>query len=60
MLARKFYTCTDDVKIALFRTYCTSFYTAHLWCKYTEVKMKKLQVEYNDALRILQSTWHYK
>ncbi len=28
MLARKFYMCTVDVKIALFRAYCTSFYTS--------------------------------
>ena len=31
MLARKFNKCTDDVKISLFRSYCTSLYTAHLW-----------------------------
>ena len=30
MLARKFHMCTDDVKIALFKTYCTPLYTAHL------------------------------
>jgi len=30
MLARIFYMCTNDVKIALFRAYCTSLYTAHL------------------------------
>ncbi len=43
MLARKFYMCTVDVKIALFRAYCT----------YSKAKMKKLQVAINDALRIL-------
>ena len=36
MLARKFYMCTDDVKIDLFMAHCTSPYTAHLWCKYTK------------------------
>ncbi len=53
MLARKFYMCTVDVKIAHFRAYCTSFYTSHLWCSYSKAKMKKLQVAFNDALRIL-------
>ena len=52
MLARKFHMCTDNVKIALFKTYCTPLYTAHLWCRYTSAKMKKLQVAYNDAFRI--------
>ena len=53
MLARKFHMCTPDVKIALFRAYCTPLYTAHLWCNYSKAKMKKLQVAYNDAFRIL-------
>ncbi len=53
MLARKFHMCTPDVKISLFKTYCTTLYTAHLWCDFSESKMKKLQVAYNDALRIV-------
>ena len=53
MLARKFYMCTDDVKVSLFRAYCTPLYTAHLWCNYSAAKMKKLHVAYNDAFRIL-------
>ena len=52
MLARKFKKCTD-VEIALFRSYCTSLYTSHLRCSYSVAKMKKLQVAYNDAFRIL-------
>ncbi len=43
--------CTVDVKIALFRVYCTSFYTSHIWYSYSKAKMKKLQVAFNDALR---------
>ena len=53
MLARKFHMCTDDVKVSLFRAYCTPLYTAHLWCNYSAAKMKKLHVAYNDAFRIL-------
>ena len=53
MLKRKFNKCTEDVKIALFRSYCTTLYTAHLWCRYSAAKMRKLLVAYNDAFRIL-------
>ena len=52
-LARRFHSCTDDVKISLFKAYCTPLYTAYLWINYKKASMKKLQVAYNDALRIL-------
>ena len=52
MIARKFHMCSKDVKIALFRAYCTPLYTAHLWCNYSKGKMNKIKVAYNDALRI--------
>ena len=47
------FMCTDDVKIALFKAYCTPLYTAHFWCRYSKSKYNKLRVAYNDALRIL-------
>lgn len=53
MLARKFHMCTNNVKVCLFKAYCTPLYTAHLWCSYSKSKYRKLQVAYNDALRIL-------
>ncbi len=53
MLAHKFHMCTDYVKTALFKAYCIPLYTAHLWWSYSKAKIKKLQVAYNDALRIL-------
>ena len=53
MLARKFHMCTDEVKTALFRAYCTLLYTTHLWCSHSKAKMNKIKVAYNDALRIL-------
>jgi len=58
MLARKFYMCTDDVKIALFRVHCTSLYPAHLWCEYTKAKMKKLQVAYPKVDKCCNSTMY--
>ena len=46
MLCRKFHMCTNDVKIALFKAYCSPLYTAHLWCSYSAGKYKKLRVAY--------------
>ncbi len=48
MLVRKFYLCSDEVKINLFRAYCTSFYTAPLWFKFKKESLCKLRVAYND------------
>ena len=33
-LIRKFSMCSLDVKIMLFRTYCTPMYCAQLWCRF--------------------------
>ena len=52
-LIRKFHMCTYDVKVSLFRAYCTPLYTAHLWCKYTKTSMSKLTTAYNEAMRRL-------
>lgn len=51
MLLRKFGKCSKEVKLYLFRTYCTSMYTCQLWCKYTQAQYKKLRVAYNNIFR---------
>ena len=53
MLARKFYMCTHDVKIELFKAYCSSFYTSQLWWNFTKSAMRKLHVAYNNAFRMI-------
>ena len=53
MLVRKFSKCSDEVKIQLFRSYCTGMYTGQLWWKYTKATMRKLIVAYNRAFRML-------
>lgn len=53
MLVRKFHWCSDNVKISLFKAYCTPLYTAPLWTKFKKSSIQKLQVAYNDGLRIL-------
>ena len=52
-LVRRFHMCSDEVKIKLFRAYCTPLYTCQLWFNYKQKTMKKLLVGYNNALRIL-------
>jgi hypothetical protein len=52
-LVRKFYMCTEDVKIALFKTHCSSMYTPHLWWNYTTTHIRKLHVAYNNVFRFL-------
>ena len=53
MLVRKFYMCSGDVKAHLFRTYPTPMYTAHLWWSYNKGSMRKVNITYNDVMRIL-------
>ncbi|KAG7312072.1 hypothetical protein JYU34_001523 [Plutella xylostella] len=53
MIARRFARCTRQVKITLFRAYCTSLYTCALWASYTQRRYSALRVQYNDALRAL-------
>ena len=52
-LCRKFSMCSIPVKISLFKAYCTSLYTAHLWCRYKQESIRKLTVAYNDSMRLL-------
>ena len=53
MLIRNFSSCSAGVKILLFKTYCTSLYTAHLWSNYTLASLKKLAVAYHCVLKML-------
>ena len=53
VLVRKFHYCSVEVKVNLFRAYCTPMYTAPLWVRYKKESLRKLQVAYNDCLRIL-------
>ena len=53
MLGRKFHSCSPEMKVNLFRAYCTPLYTAPLWVKFKKASMYKLQVAYNDCMRIL-------
>ncbi|XP_059045228.1 uncharacterized protein LOC131841014 [Achroia grisella] len=53
MIAHRFARCSRDVKITLFRSFCTSFYTCNLWAAYTRKSYSGLRVQYNNAFRVL-------
>ena len=50
-LLRLFYCCSTDVKIALFRIYCTCFYCLFLWTHYKKSTQSKLRVAFNNVYR---------
>ena len=45
------YTCSVDVKLALFRSYCTCFYCSFLWTHYKKSNYIKLLVALNNVYR---------
>ena len=51
-LLRKFYMCSTDVKVTLFKSYCSSFYTAQLWTNYTKNAINKLYTAYHNILKL--------
>ena len=53
ILLRNFRHCSDDVKFALFQTYCTNMYCCQLWFNSTKSSIKKLSTSYNSVLRRL-------
>ena len=50
---RKFAARSFEVKLRLFQAFCTSFYCAHLWYKFTKHVMSKVRVAYNNVFRLL-------
>ena len=53
VLIKKFLTCSEAVKIKLFKSYCNSFYSSQLWCNYNLSSIRKLHVAYNHVFRKL-------
>ncbi|KAM3958486.1 uncharacterized protein ACR2FA_007508 [Aphomia sociella] len=58
MLARRFARCSREVKITLFRAFCTNFYTCSLWARYTQKAYSALRIQYNNAFRCRNA--HFK
>ncbi|XP_041977998.1 uncharacterized protein LOC121732246 [Aricia agestis] len=59
MIARRFACCTTEVKLTLFRAFCTSFYTCSLWVDYTQRQYNALRIQYNNAFRVLLALPRY-
>ena len=51
MLIRKFKVCSNDVKVTLFRSYCSSIYCCALISKYNRSVLKKLHVAFNKVFK---------
>ena len=51
--------CTDEVKITLFRTFCCNSYTCQLWWNFTQAAMRKINVAYNNAFRMIMQLPRY-
>ena len=46
---RTFHYCSIDVKLELFRSFCTSFYCCYLRTAYKKSTFHKLRVAFNNA-----------
>ena len=51
-ILRKFHMCTWDVKLTLFRSYCSPLYTAQLWWNYRRATINRLYVSYHNLLKM--------
>lgn len=51
-LLRKFHMCSIEVKITLFRLYCSPMYCAHLWWNYSNVTIRKLHISYHNIFKL--------
>ena len=52
-LVRKFKSCSEDVKLKLFRVYCNVLYCSTVWSNYSESCMRKLAIAHKRIFRNL-------
>ena len=45
--------CSTEVKIQLFKTFCSNIYAGHLWHNYTKEVLRRCNVAYNNIFRSL-------
>lgn len=53
MLVKNFSHCTEEVKIALFKSFCSSIYCCPLWYNFRRCVIKKLHVACNKVFKKL-------
>ena len=51
-ILRKFHMCSTEVKIVLFKSYCTSLYTAHLWTNYMKKSINNFYTAYHNIMKL--------
>ena len=51
-ILRKFHMCSIEVKVELFKTYCTPLYTAHLWTNYSNQALKNFYIAYHNVMKL--------
>ena len=57
-IIRMFHFCKIDVKLELFRSFCTSLYCCYLWTGYKKSTFNRIRVVFNNAYRrILVLPW---
>jgi len=52
-LIRLFKHCSDQVKVLLFKTYCSNLYCAALWCNFKTVNLGRLKIAHNTIFKLL-------
>ena len=59
-IINKFKHCFTQVKLTMFRSYCSNVYCCSLWSSYKAFSIHKAKVAHNDIFRALLSTprWH--
>ena len=58
-IIRCFRHCTSDVKVLLFKTFCSSFYCPHLWSSFSAEYYRRLKVAYNRIFRYMFNVTEY-
>jgi len=60
ILLRKFFMCTLEVKLKMFKTYCTPLYTAHLWVNYRKIAINKFYIAYHNIFKLFLNFSKYE
>ena len=57
-LIKHFRSCSEDVKLTLFKTFCNSFYCSQLWSNCSAKSYNRIRVAYNRVFRVLMKLEH--
>ena len=60
IILRKFSMCSLEVKLTLFRSYCSPMYGVQLWWNYKKSTLNRLHIAYNNILKLFIDTSKYE